>query len=360
MKKNFLLIFGTPSPEYYVNCKTAASIAKYVDKNLYNLYMVGIKKDGTWVYTETKIEDIVDGESWIKSKTNKLAAISPDSQRNLIIFESETKIKKIKIDVAFAPVAGAYGEDGKISALLDMANIPYVGSDSISSGCSLDKSITRIFANDIKLKQPKCVIIDKSNYNINKELYLKQINDLKYPIFVKPTLTGSSIGISKIIDKNKLEKAISLSFKYSDTILIEEGIEGTEIKVAVFGNKDDITIGSICELIANSNNANFNDYETKYDSSKDNAIKKIPANLNDNLIEEITVQSKKIFNALKCRDYARVDFFLSKEKELIFNEINTNPGMSCTSIYSLMMIDKGYTYSDIINGLIKMALNRNN
>jgi len=358
MKKNFLLVFGTPSPEYYVNCKTATAVAKNVDTDIYNLYTVGISKDGTWIYTETELDNIKDGESWLNSVTNKPAIISPDKKGNLIIFESNNKIRKIKIDVAFAPVAGSYGEDGKLSALFDMAGIPYVGSDSISSGCSLDKGITRIFADDIGLKQPDCVVLSKNNYINNKDKYIAKINELKYPLFVKPALTGSSIGISKVINNEKLCSAIDLAFQYCDDVLVEEGIEGTEIKVALFGNNDNLIAGSICGLVANNNGESFNDYETKYDSSKDNSQKEIPAKISNELEEEIVKQAKNIFNALKCRDYSRVDFFLSKNGEIVFNEINTNPGMSEGSIYSLMMNDKGYTYKQIVNSLIEMALNR--
>lgn len=358
MKKNFLLVFGTPSPEYHVNCKTATSVAKNINADIYNLYTVGIKKDGTWIYTETELDNIKDGESWLNSETNKPAVISPDNKGNLIIFESDDKIREVKIDVAFAPVAGSYGEDGKLSALFEMAGIPYVGSDSISSGCSLDKSITRIFADSIGLKQPGCVVLTRDNYTKDKENCINKINELKYPLFVKPSLTGSSIGISKVINKDKLSAAIDLAFEYCDDILVEEGIEGTEIKVALFGNKEDLIAGSICELVANNSGESFNDYETKYDSSKDNSKKDIPAKISDELEQEIVKQAKAIFNALKCRDYSRVDFFLSKDGKLIFNEINTNPGMSEGSIYSLMMNDKGYTYPKIVNGLIEMALNR--
>lgn len=357
MKKNCLIIFGSPSPEYFVNCQMAADIIRNIDKNKYDVIKLGINREGMWFVTDATPDQIENGEDWL-TLDNKTAVISPEKNSLLFIIDRD-KIEKVHIDVAFGPIAGEYGEDGKLPALLDMANIPYVGSDSAASACSLDKCITRIFADNIGLKQPNCVMFSKKEYTDNKKSIIDKINELKYPLFVKPPLTGSSIGISKVIDAKSLEKAIDEAFKFGNSIIIEEGLTNfSEIKVAMYGNGDSLECGSIMRLTAASEGDSFNDYQTKYSSNATPSKKEMPIITTDEIKKQIETDAKNIFNALGCRDYARVDMFLTDDNVLYFNEINTNPGFTSHSIHPKMMMDKGYKYSEIINGLLDMAINR--
>lgn len=359
MKKNLAVIFGSPSPEYHRSCIGAKSIIDNVDKDLYEVYAVGITKEGNWFYTNASTDEIADGEEWLNNESNKRAFISPNKDNSLLIFEEDGRVNQVKIDVAFVRIPGLYGEDGKVCALLEMAGIPYVGSDSVSSACGLDKAITRIFADSIGLKQPKCVVVYKNEYESNKELYLEAIKEIGYPLFVKPSNAGSSIGISKVIEENEITSAIENALKFSDKVLVEEEIKGTEIKVALYGNGEKLEAGSVCELEAKHEGNKFNDYLTKYSKNlNDKSHKQIPADEPQELLEEVVLSAKKIFNVLGCSDMSRVDFFLTKEKELYFNEINTNPGFNIDSIYAIMLMDKGYTYPELVNGLIKMALDK--
>lgn len=358
MKKNVVIIFGGPSHEYFISCKMASEIIDNVDRDLYNVYPIGITQKGKWYYTKASLEEIRDGKSWIDIDNNNKATILANKEKQLVILEKDG-MKYINVDVAFIPIPGEYGEDGKIPALLEMADIPFVGSGSIASGCSLDKSVTRLFADEIGLKQPKCLIINKHSFDGNYDYIYKELKKFSYPLFIKPSLTGSSIGITKVIKEDEIKPAIIDAFSFADTVLIEEGITGTEIKVALYGNNKDLVAGSICEIFANQEGKSFNDYNTKYTSVINEKSKKtIPAKLDKGTEDEIIRQAKAIFNAIGCRDYARVDFFLDSNKNIYFNEINTNPGFNSGSIYSLMFIDKGMTYQEIVNGLIKMALDR--
>ena len=357
MKKKLLIIFGAPSPEYYVSCEMTKNVIENIDYDKYNVFLVGITKDGNWLYTKASATSISDGETWLKDESNRRAIVSPETNNSLLIFK-DNNIETVKIDVAFITIPGSYGEDGKLPALLEMANIPFVGSGSIASGCSLDKIVTRYVADSINLRQAPCVVLKKFEYLNNQEFYINEIKKLKYPLFIKPSITGSSIGISKVINESKIISAIDKAFEYCDDVLVEEGISGSELKVALFGNKDVLEAGSLCQLDANNEGENFNDYETKYHNLNGGSIKKIPAEVDDSIKAEVIRQAKAIFNALNCRDFARVDFFLTEKSEIVFNEINTIPGFKDSSIYSLMMIDKGYSYKEVVNGLIEMAQNR--
>lgn len=357
MKKKLAVIFGSPSPEYYVSCSVAKSLLVNLNKELYELYPIGITQKGEWYLTNAELDEIDDGEGWVNSLTNKPVVFSTSNNRELIILGNT--IETIKIDVAFIPIPGLYGEDGRIPALLEMAGIPYVGSDSVSSGCCLDKAITRIFAEKIGLKLPDCIILNKTDFNNNFEYLNSQLKNWKFPFFIKPSKTGSSIGVSKILNLDEVKDAVISAFDYCDTVLIEEGIIGKEIKVALLGNKSDLKAGSVCELEANCEGSSFNDYRTKYSNDVNLKSKKnIPAHIDDKLLDLVIKQSKDIFNSLGCKDYARVDFFLSKDNELYFNEINTNPGFNPSSIYSLMFIDKGMSYSETANKLVEYALQK--
>lgn len=352
MKKSVLLIFGGCSTEYAVSCNGAASMMEHIDTEKYNLITVGITQEGEWLYTESTPEEIRDGKTWIKSDTNKSAYLLPDKVFGGLLVVEENNLNKISVDCVFPLIHGENGEDGSLQGLFELSGIPYVGSNVLSSACSLDKSVTRIFADSINMKQVDCVIVNREDYDKDKEQILKTINTKlnKYPLFIKPASSGSSIGVYKINNSNEILEHLEAAFQYDDIVLVEEGIIGKEIKVALLENGE-VEAGSICELIIKGDA--FNDFETKYKDQS--AIKTIPANISPELKEHIENQAIAIFKRLGCRAYARVDFFLDNNNELYFNEINTIPGLAKESIFSVMLEDKGVPYSEIISKLIESS-----
>lgn len=349
MKKNVLVVFGGHNTEYYASCDSVGGMLDFIDKELFNVMKLGVTIDGEWLLTEASSEQIKDGTSWLELPNNKRAVMSPERNKHSLLVFSDNKIEEKHVDCVFPLISGYGGEDGCIQGLLELSNIPYVGSTVASSANSMDKALTRIFAEKSGLKQPECVVLTKRIYENSKE-DIKNLINFGYPVFVKPASLGSSVGISRVDKPSKLESAINNAFKYEDKILIEQGIEGTEIKIAVLGNESLIT-GEVCELTVPK--GTVNDYATKHINFT--STKKIPAEISDEVKAKAKEQSKAIFKMLECKGMARVDFFLNEDDELYFNEINTVPGIGIHSIYSLMFEKAGIPLTEVLTKLIQLS-----
>ena len=356
MKKSIVVIFGGCSPEYEVSCNSGASLISAIDKEKFRVYPLGITKEGEWILTDATFDEIRNGQDWIKSAGNKKAFISPDrSVHGLVIMDGD-KFDVMSIDCVFPIVHGENGEDGTLQGLLELANIPYVGSKVLASACSMDKAVTRIFAEKINLIQPACYITTKEMYlkapeneSLKVQNYFDGVCD--YPLFVKPSSTGSSIGVSKVERKEELREAIEKALEYDQKVLIEEGINGTEIKVSILGNEE-LKVGELMKVTVES--GLFNDYKTKYVAGT--SEKELPASIPDNLKNEIKESAKRIYEAIGCQGFARVDFFLTEDHKVVFNEINTVPGFSESSVYSLMFKEIGLEYKDLILEMINLEM----
>ncbi|MFR1343458.1 MAG: D-alanine--D-alanine ligase family protein [Anaerovoracaceae bacterium] len=348
-KKDVLVIFGGHNTEYYASCDSVGGMLDYIDGDIFNVLKIGVTIEGDWILTNASSDEIKDGISWLKRKDNKRAIISPERNRNNILVFSGSDIIEQHIDCVFPLISGYGGEDGTLQGLLEIANIPYVGSNTPSSANSMDKALTRLFADKCGLKQPECIVLYKKEYE-NKKGNLGEKIDFGYPVFVKPASLGSSVGLSKVDDASQLHKAVETAFNYENKILIEQGIEGKEIKVAVLGN-DDLIMGEVCELTVPK--GAVNDYATKHISFT--STKKIPAEISEELKEEAKRQAGEIFKILECKGFARVDFFLTDSDELYFNEINTVPGIGKHSIYSVMFEKAGIPLKEVLSRLIILS-----
>ncbi len=355
--KDILVVFGSMTPEHDLSCKSAATILEGIDRKKFNPIAVGITKEGKWYYTEASIEEIKTAEAWLDSPTNKKCMLDTDyGSHRLIVFEDDNTVSYKNIDCVFARIAGNMGEDGKLQGLFEVAGIPYVGCGVMASACSMDKDISYMFADSIGLRRPKTQIVWKKDFDemgkaiidVIKEDLVKKTG---FPVFVKPTSTGSSVGISKAVDEESLWDALNVAFSYGDKVILEENITGTEIKVGVLGN-DDPKIGAICELMATGD---FNDFNTKY--IEHSSTKKIPAELDpetEAMIKDFTI---KIYKALDCKGFSRIDHFLTEDGELVFNEVNSMPGFQPTSVYPVLFESAGVSYTELITELIELAMN---
>ncbi len=316
--KKVALLFGGNSSEHLISCLSASSILKNYDKNLFNITSVGIDKDNNFYVYNDDLKYLENGK-WVKyCKHNKIDNI----------------VKYLKqFDVVFPIIHGKNGEDGKIQGLLDLFDIKYVGSNTLSSAIGMDKAMFKLIFDRFNIKQAPYVIWD-NDYNI----------DLNYPVIVKPSNGGSSIGITKVNDKKQLKKAIKIAKKYDDKVIIEEFIEGREFECAVLQDKD-IFCSKVGEIITGRD---FYDYEAKYFSDSSKTV--IP-DLDDDLTNQIKEISKFVFEKLGCKSLARVDF-LYDGNNLYLNEINTLPGFTSISMFTKLLINEGYTYKDIISILI--------
>ena len=343
------VIFGGKSPEHEISCKSAVTVLKWIDTKKHEVLKIGIAKSGKWLLTKAKPEDIENG-NWANLSSNKEIYINPDPNKKEII---TTDGSIFNIDCAFPILHGEHGEDGDIQGLLELMEIPYVGPKVKASACCMDKSFTKQMALSTGIKMAKHIIVNKWEYEENKEEVLKDIityHDNNYPLFVKPCSTGSSVGVSKVLKNEDLRDALDKSLKYDNKAFVEEMIIGREIEVAVLGNnKPKATAPG--EIISAGD---FYDYDSKYNNPK--SIAQIAANLSQDKVSEFKKDAIKLYKALNCQGMARVDFFLNENNEIIFNEINTIPGFTNISMYPKLWDHEGLSGANLVEELIKLAI----
>lgn len=351
--KKALIIFGGASSEHFVSCVSASYVISNIPTDKYDVVTVGITRDGEWYLYEGDVS-LLPEDKWLESGKCTKAVLSPDRKdKSLIVFRDD-KVEKIKVDVAFPVLHGKNGEDGTIQGLLELSGIPYVGSDCCSSACSMDKAITNTLADSAEICQAKWLSCIKEEYNDIKDEFLKKAEDyLDYPIFVKPANAGSSVGVSKAVDRASLEKAMEVAFKEDRKVVLEEFVDGFEVECAVLGNFDAqaMSVGQIKP--ANE----FYDYEAKYEN--DNSELYIPAHIPEETIDEVRKTAVRIYKVLGCSGLSRVDFFVTKrDGKVIFNEINTIPGFTPISMYAKLCEYSGISYSQLVDRLLMLAEER--
>jgi len=351
MKKlNVALIFGGKSGEHEVSLSSVSSIYENIDRDKYNVFTIGITKEGTWLYYEGSSENIKNGEwSKLANRNVEINLVPMGNKEVGILFEDKTVQK---IDVIFPVLHGPYGEDGTIQGLFEISQIPYVGCGVLASSTGMDKLICKRIYSDIGLPQVNYCETSRWAFNNNKDFELDKIeNNLSYPIFVKPANLGSSVGISKATNKEELLDGITEALKYDSRIVLEQGIDAREIEVAVLGNED--VKASIAGEIKPAKD--FYDYEDKYINGA--STYDIPANITESQMEDIRRMAIKAFKALDGKGLSRVDFFIDKNSgEIFINEINTLPGFTNISMYPKMWEATGLEYSKLIDKLIELAL----
>lgn len=312
------VIYGGMSTEHDISIISGKTIIDNLDKNKYKVYPIYIDKEGNWFYKKRKIKNII---KYLK-----------------------------KLDLVFPILHGKYGEDGTIQGLFEMFNIKYVGCNTLSSSICMDKFYTKLVLENVGIKQSKYICIKElnnkyyDNYNF-KEIDIDEIiNYLKFPIFIKPCNSGSSIGINKAKNKNELIEYIDYAFKYDNKILLEENIDGREIECAVLGNE----VSRIGEIVSND----FYSFDSKYEDKSEIII---PAKINKKLEKKIKFKALKIFNILSCKTISRVDFFI-KGKDIYLNEVNTMPGFTEISMYPKLWEDTYGSISNLLDEIIELEL----
>ena len=327
------IIFGGMSTENEVSVKSAMSIINNIDVEKYEIFKIYITKDGEWLdYEKNKnIENVMEYLQYL--------------------------------DVVFPVLHGLYGEDGTIQGLFELLKLPYVGCKVLASSVGMDKVYTKIIFEKAGLLQAKYEYIRKykdkyfyinknfdEEYLSIKEVMEKIIRNIKFPMYIKPSNSGSSIGINKAKNREELKKYIELASIYDNKILIEEGIIGKEVECAVLGNEE-ILVSGVGEIKPADE---YYSYEAKY--SNKNSITEIPAKIDKGLVEKIREQAKKAFKAIDGKGLSRVDFFIEEDSNKIYiNEINTLPGFTNISMYPKLFEEYGISYKNLIDKIIELA-----
>lgn len=340
---NIGILFGGKSAEHEVSCISANSIYNNIDRDKYEVYLIGITKDGKFRHFIGN-PDMMTNYTWEESVSDAVVDIL-GNDNPVGIYGADISIK---LDCIFPVLHGPYGEDGRLQGILDYSGIPYVGCNMMSSAICMDKIYTKQLLNAEGIKQSRYVVV-KKNYVIEK--IIESLYGFSYPLFVKPANMGSSVGITKVKSENELEAAINMALEYDSKLLIEEGVDAREIEVSVLGNEDDIIVSTPGEIIVNDD---FYDYETKY--VKSTSTLQIPAEINESQANEIRKIAENSYRALECRGLSRVDFFIDrKDGSIILNEINTMPGFTKISMYPKLMEHDGVSYKQLITKLIELS-----
>ena len=345
------VIFGGISSEHDVSKVSGTSVIKNLNKEKYDIISIYIDKDGKWYTYEKPLEEI------------DILDIDADVSNDIKPIDNIEKILK-SVDVIFPVLHGLGGEDGSIQGLFEMLKVPYVGCGILASSVGMDKVYTKIIFEKANIKQAKYEYVRKykDNYiyidkefneeiiNLN-ELVLKIEKNLSYPMFIKPSNSGSSVGINKAADTEELKKAIEYATNFDKKVLIEEWIVGKEIDCAVLGNEDVMSscVGEIKPAEA------FYTFDAKYKNQESKVL--IPADLPKEMSNRIRDLAIKAFKAIDGKGLSRVDFFANeKTDEIYINEINTLPGFTTISMYPKLFENVGIPYTELLDRLIQLAL----
>ncbi len=350
-KLNVCVLFGGISPEHEVSLRSAESVLNNLNNEKYNIFPVGITKKGDWILYGGSDYSLLPTGQWQDHPENRRAAISPIRGQGLLSFEGDCVVREL-IDVVFPVLHGENGEDGAMQGLLQMAGIPYVGPHVAASAVAMDKTLTKLVADQANVPQAAWQLVRNSELQNRMEAVLDSIEGrFAYPVFVKPAGTGSSVGVSKAADRADLRDALLQAGAYDEKILVEEFIHGREVEVAVMGN--DSPMASVCGEI--DSGADFYDYNAKYIS--DTSVAYIPARIPEEVEEQVRELAVRIYSAIGCRGLSRVDFFVTYEDDrVVFNEINTLPGFTSISMYPKLFAASGIPYDKLLDELIDLAL----
>ena len=352
MKKlSVCILFGGMSPEHEVSLRSAEAVLNNIDHEKYNVFPVGIAKDGDWMLFGGKDYSELPAGTWLENPENCRVAISPIRGQGLLRFEGDCVVRE-RIDVVFPVMHGENCEDGAIQGLLKLAGIPYVGPHVAASAVAMDKTLTKLVVDHAGVPQAAWHLV-RSN---ELEHHMEHVVDIlekkfSYPMFVKPAGTGSSVGVSKAVNRDALCTALNAAAAFDKKILVEEFIDGREIEVAVMGN--DNPAASICGEI--DSGAEFYDYEAKYVTDTSTAY--IPARISEEVEEQVRELAVKVYSAIGCQGLSRVDFFVTHaDNRIVFNEINTLPGFTSISMYPKLFAASGIPYAQLIDELLKLAV----
>jgi len=353
-KLKIAVVFGGKSNEHDVSVVSAAHVIRSINENSdrYEVICIGITKKGHWLRYMGSTEDIENGK-WTDHPDNLACIFSPDPvHRGFIQLEEDGSYSNIKVDVVFPVLHGKNGEDGTIQGIFQMAEVPFVGCDLISSACCMDKDVTHTILEAHGIKTAKWIsMIYRDLAELDEKCALME-KELGYPMYVKPANCGSSVGISKAHDLEELKAGIKAAFTHDQKVIVEQEVKGVELECAVMGN--DTPFASTVGQIAAANE--FYDYDAKYNNAASKTY--IPAKVDEKVIEEVRDVAVRAFKAMGCGGLARVDFFLSDKGEVILNEINTLPGHTKISMYPKLMEHAGISYAEQEDRLIKLALDR--
>jgi len=345
-----LLLFGGRSAEHEVSVVSARSVYAAIDRERYDVVLAGIDQQGRWYF---------GGKD---SKSLSSSTVVPDDQvparlssaGTYLVSEDGNDLPGSEFDVVFPLLHGPYGEDGTVQGLLELAGLAYVGAGVAASAVGMDKMLARAIFTASGLPQTQYSVIMRSDWRRAQVSVVERLEgEHDYPLFVKPANLGSSVGISKVHDRQGLQAGLELASQYDTKLIVERSVENArELECAVLGNEYPKASG-VGEIIPG---AEFYDYTTKYIDDRSELV--VPAVLEKSETESIRELAIRTFKAIDCSGLARVDFFMRPDGSVLVNEINTMPGFTPISMYPKLWAAAGVAYGDLIDRLIQFGLER--
>jgi D-alanine-D-alanine ligase len=344
------VLFGGKSVEHEVSLQSAKNVVDAIDKDRYEVILIGIAKTGKWLLpnpSQFLLNQDDPAHITLNEENAQSVALIPHSGGELTNLTDRSSFAAV--DVVFPILHGPCGEDGTVQGLLKLSGVPFVGAGVLGSAVGMDKDVMKRLLRDAGIPIGKFLVFKDTD----KVIFDTIVTELGLPFFVKPANLGSSVGVSKVHDKETFNTAISTAFAYDSKILVEEYIEGRELECAVLGNQSPQAscVGEV------KPRQEFYSYDAKYIDA-DGATLSIPADIPDDVRETIRDLSIQTFKALSCEGLGRVDFFLKKDGTVLVNEINTIPGFTKISMYPQLWMASGVSYSELINRLIELAIER--
>lgn len=336
-----LTFFGGCSTEYGVSLQSAHAVLTHLDRSRFEPLLVGITQSGGWLYY-TGAPDAIPADRWQGTECVPCTLVLSRGVSHLLLLDGSGT--QLSFDAAFPVLHGKNGEDGTLQGLLELAGIPVIGCGALSSALCMDKDRAHKLAALAGVKVPRSVVFRRS---AGMDEIKAAAAKLGYPLFVKPVRAGSSFGITRVTGPEGLPGAVAAAFANDRELLLEEAIPGFEVGCAVLGT-DELTVGAVDEIELSQG---FFDFEEKY-TLKTSAIH-CPARIHPLKAAEIQAVAKAIYRALDCKDFARVDLFLTPEGEIVFNEVNTIPGFTAHSRYPNMMKAAGLDFTTLITRIIE-------
>jgi D-alanine-D-alanine ligase len=347
------VLFGGRSGEHEVSLASARSIIAALDPNKYEVIPVGITPSGRWFVSGDPLQTLLSGNP---PNPEELTFIPGDPAAGglFTFFGAEREPFRRPVDVVFPVLHGPYGEDGTVQGLLELADVPYVGGGVVASAAGMDKSVMKACFAAAGLPILPFRQFKRKRWEADREGMLDEIEaTFDYPIFVKPTNLGSSVGVTKAKDREGLARALDIAAQYDRKMIVEQGIDCRELECSVLGNDDPITsvVGEVVPA------REFYDYQAKYSPGGCELL--IPAPVDDSVAETVRDYAVRAFQAVDCAGLGRVDMFMERSTGQIYvNEINTIPGFTATSAYPKLFEAAGISYRELVDRLIELALER--
>lgn len=345
-KKTVAVLFGGASSEYRVSLWSAASVLKNLDREKFDVIPIGITVSGDWYRVTEDVERVGSDDWWENVGELIPVAVSVSRSAPGFLELRGSEWRRVAVDAVFPVLHGRNGEDGTVQGMLELAGIPVVGCGTLASAVGMDKERAHILANAAGIAVPRSVSFTAGD----RKKAVARAARIGYPLFVKPARAGSSCGVTRVERPEDLPAAMTEALAYDDRGVIEQAIPGVEVGCAVMG-REELTVGRVDEIELTGG---VFDFREKYVGGS--AMIHIPARIAPETERQIADAARTVYRALGCSGFARVDMFLTPGGDIVFNEVNTIPGLTAHSRFPAMMRGIGLDLSDVLTALVEMAL----